>query len=234
MIKYNNNLMVNFNSFLIRTSLVFFAAVLFFMIGLSVNAQNTENLLEIVQNEEELSTFSSAVMKAGFEDLLLSEGPNTVFAPSNEAIEALPDGVLAALLMDENIETLKTILNYHIVNQDLNSTQVLEGGSFETMNSTEELVVSQDGETVFLNEDSRITRADFDGNNGYVHIIDKVLIPSSVDVNQFVVDQAETTPRTGGVSSLLGYSVFGVVAILGGMLGFSGDRFSSVKGFVSR
>jgi len=234
MIKYNNNLVVNFYNFLIKAGLVIFAAALVSVMGLSANAQNTENLLEIVQNEEELSTFTAAVTAAGLEDLLLSEGPNTIFAPSNEAFEALPEGVLDALLMEENVETLRTVLSYHVVAQDLNSTQVLEAGAFDAIESTGELVVSQDGETVFLNDDSRITRADFDGNNGYVHIINKVLVPASVDVNQFIVEQVDTTPRTGGAANLIGYSALGAVVLFGGLFGFSGDRFSSVTGVVSR
>jgi uncharacterized surface protein with fasciclin (FAS1) repeats len=203
------------------------ASFLFVGISISGNAQNEQNILEIAQGNEDLSTFLAAVEKAGLQDVLISEGPNTVFAPTNSAFESLPDGVLEALLMDENASTLVEILTYHVVAQDLNSTQVLEGASFTSVSNGEIAVSQQDG-SVFINGDSKLVSVDLDANNGYVHLIDKVLIPTSVDVSTLIANQTDSTPRTGGNDGFILFGGLMLVLVIGSAFGLTGGRLSSV------
>ncbi len=219
----------NFNG--IRRVVLGFIIAGFLFAGIGANAQNEQNLLEIVETNEDTSTFVAAVNAAELADVLISEGPNTLFVPTNEAFDNLPSGVLDALLLPENKETLVSILTYHIVAQDLNSTQVLEGVSFATVNEAE-INVEQKDDSVFINENSKLVSVDFDGNNGYVHLIDTVLVPESVDVAAFVTESSvansEMTPRTGGADSIVMFGGLASVLLIGSLFGLTGKRFSKV------
>jgi uncharacterized surface protein with fasciclin (FAS1) repeats len=205
--------------------------ILVFTIGVVGNAQNSENILEIVKKEAELSTFLAAVNKVGLEGVLTSTGPNTVFAPTNEAFSKLPEGALEKLLLDENKSILEKILLNHVVARDLNSMQVIDAGSFDTQ-STRNVIVSQRDNSVFLNETSRLVRVDFDANNGYVHMINEILIPKEdAEVVGFLAVMPENTPRTGGITTNTLIWFLPILALLGATFSFSGKRESVILGF---
>ncbi len=122
------------------------------------------NIAEIVAGVNEFST-----LEAG-------EGPFTVFAPPNEAFDALPDGVVEALLMPENKDLLTEVLTYHVVSGEVMSTD-LESGMVETL-SGEEITVDL-GDTVMI-DDAEVVAVDLPATNGVIHIIDGVLVPATV------------------------------------------------------
>ncbi len=76
-------------------------------------------IVDIAVDNPDFSTLVTAVVEAGLVDTLSSEGPFTVFAPTNEAFAALPEGTLEMLLMSENIGMLQDILTYHVLPGDV-------------------------------------------------------------------------------------------------------------------
>ncbi|MFP4254686.1 MAG: fasciclin domain-containing protein [Halothece sp.] len=136
-------------------------------------AQAEETLVEVASNDEELSTLVSAVEAAGLVETLQGEGPFTVFAPTNEAFEALPEGVLEFLLEPENQDLLEQILTYHVVEGNVMSTD-LEMGSIEALGGGIAIDVSE--EDVKINN-ANVIQADVEASNGTAHVIDTVLAP---------------------------------------------------------
>jgi len=125
-----------------------------------------------------LTTLTTAVEAAGLEDALRGDGPLTVFAPSNEAFERLPDGLVAELLMPENVELLQSLLLYHVTPRDIRSTDLRRVQLVEMLQGSRTLVIKTRSGKVYVNR-SRVIAADVLATNGVAHVIDRVLIPRS-------------------------------------------------------
>ncbi len=138
------------------------------------------DIVELAASQENLSTLVQAVQAAGLVDVLKSEGPFTVFAPTNEAFAALPEGTLETLLKPENISTLKSILTYHVIGSKVMSTDLSDGASAGTVEGSD-VNVNIDGNTVMI-ENATVTTPDVEASNGVVHIIDKVILPPNVNL----------------------------------------------------
>jgi uncharacterized surface protein with fasciclin (FAS1) repeats len=123
------------------------------------------------------TTLLAAVDAAGLKATLESEGPFTVFAPTNAAFAALPAGTVETLLQPENIDTLTDILTYHVVSGRVTSTQVVELSSAATVQGQSVSIEVTDG-SVFING-AQVTTVDVEADNGIIHVIDAVLLPSS-------------------------------------------------------
>lgn len=134
----------------------------------------TPDLVTLASNEEELSTLVAAVEAAGLVETLQGEGPLTIFAPTNAAFEALPEGVLEFLLEPENQDLLERILTYHVVEGNVMSTD-LETGSIEALGGDIAIDVSEDGVKI---NNANVIQADVEASNGTVHVIDTVLVPA--------------------------------------------------------
>jgi len=135
-------------------------------------------IVEVAASNPDFSTLVAAVEAAGLVETLSGEGPFTVFAPTNAAFEALPEGVLDALLLPENKDTLTAILTYHVVSGEVMAADVQPGDVATVEGSTIEL--STDG-GVTVN-DANVVATDVDASNGVIHVIDAVLVPPTVDV----------------------------------------------------
>jgi transforming growth factor-beta-induced protein len=107
-------------------------------------------------------------------DALSSEGPFTVFAPTNDAFEALFDQLGISGIDELTAAQLTPILMYHVVPGNVLSTE-LTSGEIETLSEDNNLTVDLSS-GVKINESSVIA-ADIQGANGVVHVIDQVLIP---------------------------------------------------------
>jgi uncharacterized surface protein with fasciclin (FAS1) repeats len=116
----------------------------------------------------------TAVTAAELVETLKGEGPFTVFAPTNAAFEALPEGTLGELLLEENKDQLAAVLTYHVVAGAVLSTD-LANGDVETVNGKSVTISVDDG--VMVN-DANVIIADIVTSNGVVHVIDAVLLPS--------------------------------------------------------
>ncbi len=134
------------------------------------------NIVELAQDTPQLSTLVDAVVAAELAETLSGEGPYTVFAPTNDAFSALPEGTLGDLLMLENQGQLQSVLTYHVVAGDVMSGDLSDGQTIETLQG-QTLTVSIHEGGVFIN-DAQVITADVDASNGVVHIIDSVLLPN--------------------------------------------------------
>ncbi|MGQ4648849.1 fasciclin domain-containing protein [Lyngbya aestuarii] len=133
------------------------------------------NLVEQAAGSEQFNTLVQAIQAAGLEEVLSAEGPFTVFAPTDEAFAALPEGTLEQLLQPENREALVQLLSYHVVPGAITSSQI-ESGDVETL-AGKSLAVKRDENGVVTVNDATVTQADIQASNGVIHGIDKVILP---------------------------------------------------------
>ncbi|MEM8936957.1 MAG: fasciclin domain-containing protein [Pseudomonadota bacterium] len=125
------------------------------------------------------STLVAAVQAAGLEETLRSEGPFTVFAPTDAAFAALPEGTLDSLLLPENKDQLVGILTYHVVAGKTKSTDLVgQTLAVETVNGASVDIDGTDGVSV---GSASVVQADVMSSNGIVHVIDAVLLPPAAE-----------------------------------------------------
>jgi uncharacterized surface protein with fasciclin (FAS1) repeats len=135
-------------------------------------------IVEVAAGNPDFSTLVAAVEAAGLAETLSGPGPFTVFAPTNEAFEALPAGVLDALLLPENSDALTSILTYHVLPAEVMAADVT-AGDVATVEGSTVTITTDDGVKV---NDANVTATDVDASNGVIHVIDAVLVPEGVDV----------------------------------------------------
>ena len=149
------------------------------------------------------NTLVAALDAADLVETLSGEGTFTVFAPTDEAFAALPDGMLEDLLADPN--TLKQILLYHVVGDVVMAETVVTLDNAETLEGSTVAIEVVDG-NVFLN-DSQVTSTDIEASNGVVHVIDKVLVPEMEEaVSNNVVEDVKSIAEVavaGGFNTLV-------------------------------
>jgi uncharacterized surface protein with fasciclin (FAS1) repeats len=133
-----------------------------------------KNIVETAQEAGSFSTLLAAAEAAGLVETLTGEGPLTVFAPTDEAFAALPEGTVESLLMEENQEQLVDILTYHVVSGAVMSGDLSDGMEATAVNGDTLTVDLSDG--VMIN-DATVTTADIEASNGVIHVIDTVLLP---------------------------------------------------------
>ena len=139
---------------------------------------SADTIVDVAAGNPDFSTLVAAVEAADLAETLSAEGPYTVFAPTNEAFEALPAGLLDALLLPENKEVLTQILTYHVVAGEVMAADV-KPGAVKTVEG-QDITITVDGGTVKVN-DATVTATDVDASNGVIHVIDSVLLPPGVD-----------------------------------------------------
>jgi uncharacterized surface protein with fasciclin (FAS1) repeats len=131
------------------------------------------NIVETAVEAGSFTTLVAAVEAAGLAETLSGEGPFTVFAPTDEAFAALPEGTVEALL--EDIPALTAILTYHVVPGAVMSGDLSDDMMATTVNGAD-ITVSIDMGTVMIN-DATVTTADIETSNGVIHVIDSVILP---------------------------------------------------------
>lgn len=122
------------------------------------------------------TTLVAAVQAAGLVDTLKGKGPFTVFAPTDEAFAALPEGTVETLLKPENKDQLVQILTYHVVPAKVMSSELAGKRAKVLTVEGERLSVNGMGNGVKVGS-SKVVAADVGASNGVIHVIDKVLIP---------------------------------------------------------
>jgi uncharacterized surface protein with fasciclin (FAS1) repeats len=143
------------------------------------DAMAQDDIVAVASGNPDFSTLVAAVDAAGLVETLQGTGPFTVFAPTNAAFEALPAGVLDALLLPENQETLAKVLTYHVLPQQVMAADVA-AGEVPTVEGQSIDITTDDGVKV---NDANVTATDVAASNGVIHVIDAVLIPPDVDVS---------------------------------------------------
>jgi transforming growth factor-beta-induced protein len=138
------------------------------------------DIVDTAVADSRFTTLVAAVQAAGLVDTLKSEGPFTVFAPTDEAFAALPTGTLENLLKPENKQQLTDILLYHVVPGSVMAADVvgLDGQSAETALSDQSISIKVDGDKVLLNDSIQVIITDIETSNGVIHVIDAVLLPA--------------------------------------------------------
>jgi len=135
----------------------------------------TTTVADVVINSPDHNTLEAALGAAGLVETLQGEGPFTVFAPTDAAFDALPDGTVDALLADPTGD-LTTVLLYHVLGADVRSTDLTDGQTATTLNA-QDIIVTINTDGVFIN-DAKVSTADIVTDNGVVHVLDGVLIPN--------------------------------------------------------
>ena len=145
------------------------------------------DVVDIAISSEDHTTLVAAVKAAGLVETLKSEGPFTVFAPTNAAFDKLPEGTVETLLKPENKDMLSKILTYHVVSGNIDAAGVIaaikkgKGKAVLETVSGGTLTAVLDGDKVKLVDESGnsayVIAADLKGTNGIVHVIDTVVLP---------------------------------------------------------
>lgn len=136
----------------------------------NANTQSGGDIVDVAISAGSFDTLVAAVQAAGLEETLRGPGPFTVFAPTDEAFDMLPDGTVENLLLPENQDQLVAILTYHVVAGEVMSSDLLSISSATTVNG-------QDASFGLTVGGANVTTADVEASNGVIHVIDRVLIP---------------------------------------------------------
>ncbi len=156
------------------------------VIGTSTMAQD-KNIVETAIGSDAHTTLVAAVKAADLVGVLTSEGPFTVFAPTNDAFAKLPEGTVDSLLKTENIGTLQSILKYHVVAGKFMAADVIGlvkknngKATIPTVNGGSLTAMLKDG-SVYITDangnSAKVITADLDNTNGVIHVIDSVVLP---------------------------------------------------------
>ncbi len=148
---------------------------------------NEKDVVDIALGSADHTTLVAAVKAAGLVETLKGDGPFTIFAPTNAAFAALPEGTVASLLQPENKAALTNILTYHVVSGNLTSADV--ANAIQSGNGTATLTALNGGKIeafvregkVYLRDEqgntAQVTAVDLEGTNGVIHVINAVVLP---------------------------------------------------------
>tara|TARA_B100000953_G_scaffold148803_1_gene123178 strand:+ start:155 stop:631 length:477 start_codon:yes stop_codon:yes gene_type:complete len=148
----------------------------------------TKNIVENAVNSKDHTTLVAAVKAAELVEVLSSDGPFTVFAPTNKAFEALPEGIVETLLKEENKSKLQSVLTYHVLAGDFKAADIVNAikkgngkATFKTVSGAD-ITAMMDGKNVKVKDAAgnvaTVTIADVNQSNGVIHVIDTVLLPT--------------------------------------------------------
>lgn len=173
--------------------------------------QSDQTVVDIAVADGRFTTLVTALQAADLVDTLSGEGPFTVFAPTDDAFAALPDGTLDSLLAD--IPALTDVLLYHVVSGKVMAADVVNLTSADTVLGQPVAIRVEDG-NVFVN-DAQVIITDIEGSNGVIHVIDAVLIPAAAE------EAPATLPQSGGeisstTNTIVAVSILGLMLIAAG------------------
>jgi uncharacterized surface protein with fasciclin (FAS1) repeats len=144
--------------------------------------KNFAELAQAAASQGSFKILTQATKAAGLEEQLTAQGPYTVFAPTDAAFNALPQGTLENLLKPENKQQLVQLLTYHVIPGQVTSTQ-LTSGDVKTVEGTPVTIdVNSTARTISVNG-AKVTQADILASNGVVHIVDQVILPPNFQVS---------------------------------------------------
>jgi uncharacterized surface protein with fasciclin (FAS1) repeats len=153
----------------------------------TTKVETATTIVDVASGNPDFSTLVAAVKAAGLVETLSSEGPFTVFAPTNAAFDKLPAGTVDGLLKPENLENLKGLLTYHVVAGKFDAAAVTEAitkgkGKFTvtTVQGGKIDLGLKDGKVTLTDANgktSTVVIADVAASNGVIHAIDSVVMP---------------------------------------------------------
>lgn len=175
-VAYDNGIIHVIDTVLIPTSSPYFTSVVDVAVGSPTH-----------------TTLVAAVAAAGLVEALEAKGPFTLFAPTDDAFAALPEGTLESLLLPENKQVLTDILLYHVVGAKVTAGDIADGAMADTLLAENKLSFQKDSTGVTVNSYASVVAADITTDNGVVHVIDAVLLPPEEDAT---ADAASATHKT--------------------------------------
>lgn len=138
----------------------------------------SDNILVVASKNGSFETLTKAIEAAELTETLSGEGPFTVFAPTDEAFAALPEGAVEELMKPENKDKLVKILTYHVVPAEVTSAKITPGEVTTVEGSAVDVKV--DGDKVKV-EKAMVTQPDIKASNGVIHVIDAVMMPPEAE-----------------------------------------------------
>jgi uncharacterized surface protein with fasciclin (FAS1) repeats len=155
------------------------------------------NMIATLQGSGHFSILLKALAATGLTDTLKATPNITLFAPTDDAFQALPPAQLSGLMAPKNAPVLQKVLIYHLVNLNIDSSKIKGAkGDVPTVESAK-VALDGSGDVLKVN-DADIIQPDVRVTNGIIHVIDKVLVPSDVSLPTVAADTAAPTPATGG------------------------------------
>lgn len=153
----------------------------------TVSYTHERDIVDIAASADDFSTLVAAVKAADLVGTLKSDGPFTVFAPTNAAFEKLPAGTVESLLEPGAKDQLTTILAYHVIPTEINAEMLVmaikaTGGNFQMKTVAGEILTAtiKNGQPALVDAQgntSYITKTDLNASNGVIHVIDTVVMP---------------------------------------------------------
>ncbi len=137
----------------------------------------SQDIVDVAVAAGQFNTLAAALEAAGLVDTLKGDGPFTVFAPTDAAFAALPEGTVENLLKPENKDQLIAVLTYHVVPGKVTSSEVINLDKAKTVNGAEVSIDVAMGKVRI--DDATVVTTDIDASNGVIHVIDTVILPKS-------------------------------------------------------
>tara|TARA_B110001450_G_scaffold38418_1_gene34248 strand:+ start:257 stop:742 length:486 start_codon:yes stop_codon:yes gene_type:complete len=142
--------------------------------SIAFSGGHQKDIVETAIGAGSFTTLVAAVQAAGLVDTLKGEGPFTVFAPTDAAFAALPEGTVQTLLLPENKDKLISILTYHVVSGKVMSGDLSNNMMATTVQGGQIQIMTTAGVTV---NGANVVTADIETSNGVIHVIDAVILP---------------------------------------------------------
>lgn len=145
-------------------------------LALTIGSAHAADIVDTAVEAGQFNTLVAAVEAAGLVETLRGEGPFTVFAPTDDAFAALPEGTVESLLEPENRDQLIAILTYHVVPGAVMSSDA--AGAMVELESVQGDTIEVDGtgENVMV-DGATVVAVDIEADNGVIHVIDQVIMP---------------------------------------------------------
>jgi uncharacterized surface protein with fasciclin (FAS1) repeats len=157
-----------------RTFLALTSAATIASASIAFAGGHSKDIVDTAIDAGSFTTLVAAIQAAGLVDALKSEGPFTVFAPTDEAFTALPEGTVETLLLPENKDKLISILTYHVVSGKVLSGDLSNNMMAATVQGGQVQIMTAGGVTV---DGANVVTADIETSNGVIHVIDAVILP---------------------------------------------------------
>ncbi len=149
--------------------------------------ESGDTIVDVAAGSEDFETLVAAVTAADLVDTLSGPGPFTVFAPTDEAFEAVGQETLDLLLLPSNVDQLTTILTYHVVGQEIPSSDIPEGETLVASVEESELTVVNEGGAITV-DGANVETPDIEASNGVIHAVDAVLLPPTFDPDSLATE----------------------------------------------
>ncbi len=140
-----------------------------------MSGKGSKDIVDVAVDAGSFNTLAAALKAADLVDTLKSEGPFTVFAPTDEAFAKLPKGTVEKLLLPENKAKLQAVLTYHVVAGNVSASQVITMKRAKTVNGAW-LPIATRGTAVMVGG-ANVIKTDIPASNGVIHVIDTVMLP---------------------------------------------------------